>query len=274
MSVSDRGPGRRKLLPGPLSPSRPVATMAAVDSVLRQGAGRGGAPPVLAPPTGRREAIAGAVIANVLPVIGILLLQWDLLPVVFYYLLESVVIGAFALLKIRRCVAVSDDWRPDAAGVSDLSAMPSRERLVLRLGGIVLVEVIVLFALWDGAMSSGVAWVSVALVVLVGQGIVTYRRQFVRERRFISTTCAEVEVDFLFTFAVFLAMVAVLAALGSLGLGDDSAATIAVLLLVVARGAVDVWRATGRDSRHLRRIREYAEHLAALDAGVEGRQDE
>jgi hypothetical protein len=47
-----------------------------------------------------------------------------------------------------------------------------------------------------------------------------------------------------------------------------------VLLLVVARGAVDVWRAMSRDSRHLRRIREYAEHLAALDAGVPGDPDE
>jgi hypothetical protein len=249
--------------------------MAGVDSVLRQGTGLGGVPPpVLAPPTGRRTAIAGAVIANVLPVIGILFLQWDLLPVVFYYLLESVVIGAFALLKIRRCEAVSDDWRPDAADASDRTATPSREGFVLRTGAIVLVELIVLLALWDGAMTSAGVWVPAALVVLVGQGIVTYRRQFVRERRFISTTCAEVEVDFLFTFAVFLAMVAVLATLSSLGLGDDSAATIAVLLLVAARGAVDVWRAMGRDSRHLRRVREYAEHLATLDADVLGHPDE
>jgi hypothetical protein len=222
----------------------------------------------------RRAAIAGAAIAHALPVVGILLLQWDLLPVVFYYLLESAVIGVFALVKIRRCETVSDDWTPDVAGASDRSTAPSRERFVLRIGGIVLVEIIVLFALWDGAMSSDGIWVAAALVVLVGQGIVTYRRQFVRERRFVSTTCAEVEVDFLFTFVVFLAMVAIMAALGALGLGDDPAATIAVLLLVVARGAVDVWRATGRDSRHLRRIREYAEHLAALDAGVLGDQDE
>jgi len=250
--------------------------MAGVDAGPRRRAGLDGAapPPFSAPPVRRRAAIAGALVANALPVVGILLLQWDLPPVVFYYLLESAVIGVFALLKIRRCEAVSDDWRPDAAGASDRSAMPSRERFVLRVGSIVLVEVIVLFGLWGGAMSSGGVWVAAALVVLVGQGIVTYRSQFVRERRFISTTCAEVEVDFLFTFAVFLAMVAVMAALGSLGSGDDSAATIAVLLLVVARGAVDVWRAMGRDSLHLRRIREYAEHLAALDAGVLGDPDE
>ena len=249
--------------------------MAGVDSMLRQGAGSDGAPsPVDARPPRRRAAIAGAVVANLLPIVGILFLQWDLLPVVFYYLLASAVVGAFALLKICRCEAVSDDWRPDAAGVSDRSAMPSRERFVLRTGGIVFVEVIVLLGLWDAAMNSEAVWVVVALAVLVGQAIVTYRRQFIRERRFSSTTCAEVEVDFLFTFAVFLVMAAVMAALGSLGLGDRGAAMLAVLLLIAARGAVDVWRALGRDSRHLRRLREYAEHLAALDARIEGDLEE
>jgi hypothetical protein len=222
----------------------------------------------------RTAAVTGAVVGNALPVVGILFLHWSLLPVVVYYLLGSAVAGVFALAKIVRCEVVSDAWRPAVPGGPPLPGMPSRGRILYRTGGVVVIDAVLLLALSDVARRTEGAWLVVALAVLVGQGVVDYVRRFLGERRHVTTTCAEVEVDFLVTFALFLGMVAVMGALGALGLADRPAATLAVLLLIVVRGAADVWRTLGRDLRHLAVLRDYAEHLAAVDAGVEGGLDE
>jgi len=56
------------------------------------------------------------VVANCIPVLGVLLFGWDLFPLIFVYWLENAVIGMFAILKLL-CSTSHDSWKLKAGHV-------------------------------------------------------------------------------------------------------------------------------------------------------------
>jgi len=196
------------------------------------------------PDAGWRRPVIAAVATNALPAVGILFLGWNVAAFAFYYFLECAVLGSLAIVEITR-VNDGTPVRWPGYGESAMSGPVPKTRYYRLVGGLVGVSALVAFALMRAAFPAGGARLTVlcALTLLIGRALVEYRRIFVGEQQYLDASSAELAARFFLRFALLLAMVMVVAALGRAGLTTDAAGRLGVFLLVIAWAAADVWRA-------------------------------
>ena len=104
-------------------------------------------PPRPRPPW-RRLSVWTLVLANLVPVYGVLALGWDVFPLVLLFWLENVVIGAFNVLRLL--VA-----RPDDGGVWALKVVIV-PFFIVHYGLFTMVHGVFVFVLFAG--SGGEGW--------------------------------------------------------------------------------------------------------------------
>jgi hypothetical protein len=199
---------------------------------------------------GWKGLVAAAVVTNALPAVGVLFLGWNVAAFAFYYFLECAVLGSLAIVEITR-VKDGAPVRAPGYGKSAMSGPVPKTRYYRLVGGLVVVSAFVALSLMQAAFPSGGARLTVlcALTLLIGRALVEYRRSFVGERQYLDASSAELAARFFLRFALLLAMVVIVAALGHVGLTTDAAGRLGVFLLVIAWAAADVWRARTGASR-------------------------
>ena len=201
-------------------------------------------------PPGWKRPVAAAVATNALPAVGVLFLGWNVAAFAFYYFLECAVLGSLTIVEIARVEDGTPVWGA-GFGKSALIAPLPKMRYYRLIGGLTGVSALVAFALMPAALLSGGARLTVlcALTLLIGRALVEYHSVYVGERQYQVASSAELAARFFLRFALLLAMVVVVAALGRTGLARGAAGRLGVFLLVMAWAATDVWRARAGASR-------------------------
>ena len=82
----------------------------------------------------RRSAPSGLVIANLIPLVGVLWFGWDVWGILTIYWLENGIVGFFNVLKMRRA-AGSEDSSPLAAADTDDGSTVHGGRALARRSG-------------------------------------------------------------------------------------------------------------------------------------------
>lgn len=129
---------------------------------------------------GRRTALAGLVLANVVPLVGVSLFDWPLHALLVAYWLESAAVGLAFGAKIRRADGEDD---PDALPSMSFNDRPvsaligwDRRRLLgffaFHYGAFWVVHGV--FVLAFPAMFPGMSWADTRIVALATVGLVAY----------------------------------------------------------------------------------------------------
>lgn len=208
---------------------------------------------------GSRVAVAGLVVANAVPLVGVVALGWDLHSLLVVYWLESGVVGASFLAKILRATGEDDPASLPSMSFNDrpVRAFANAPNVAVarffvgHYGVFWLVHgVFVLgFPLWFAdvpfASPSVVALAAVGLVAYHG---VSYRRNFVGRREYERTGPATLMVE-PYRRVLVLHLTIVVGAFVVAGVG---ASVGALAVMVVAKTVLDLrghWKEHDRARR-------------------------
>jgi hypothetical protein len=142
-----------------------------------------------------RTSTTGLVLANLVPLVGVLALGWDLHSLLVVYWLESGVVGAAFAAKIRRAEGETDPATLPSVRLNDRSAasfagVPNQQILGFYLEhyglfwlvhGVFVLLFPLMFPVLDFASPSAVA---VAFVGLLAYHFVSYRVNFLGDREY------------------------------------------------------------------------------------------
>ena len=145
--------------------------------------------------SGSRTATAGLVLANTVPLVGVLTLGWDLHSLLVVYWLESGVVGAASVAKICRAAGEDDpaelpSIRFDDRSVASFVGLSNRRIagfFVSHYGVFWLVHgvfVLLFFVVLPGVEPGSPSVVGTASVGLVAYHAVSYRTNYVGEREY------------------------------------------------------------------------------------------
>jgi hypothetical protein len=193
-------------------------------------------------------------IGNLIPLIGVLLLGWDLPSIVVMYWIETGVVGLVNVLRIRKSMAL---------GRPTVEADGSVERPIVRaaMSGSWLLALTWLLAYgifwailgpfvvqianggfyegasqtgWSGASAAVIAWGTVSLV---GGQVVAYILDYVIGRRYLTVTSLELLRD---PFVRILIILATIAA-GGVGIALLGSPVGFLAAMVMAKTIVEIW---------------------------------
>lgn len=197
-------------------------------------------------------------VGNLIPLAGVLLWGWDLASILVMYWIETGVVGAINVLKIRKALALGAP-----IGDADGEAL---ERPITRAGGSEASGSSVLGLIWllsygffwailgifvlqianggfyRGASRTGFSGPSISVIAfgtlsLVGGQLFAYFRQYVLGRRYLTVTSLELLRD------PFVRIFVILATIAAGGAGIAMAGSPVGLLgaMVAVKTAVEIW---------------------------------
>lgn len=214
-------------------------------------------------------AAVSLVLANLVPLIGVLFLGWSVWTILILYWIENGVVGAFNVLKMQRAEGTDTSgaagWTVNGRPVSTLPKAGLIPFFVMHYGIFWLVHGIFVFtlplfagassdaaAIDPGADPSAIAFAAVVLLISHG---VSYRLNFIGggEYRRVSPEAQ--------MFAPYgrLVVLHVTIVLGGLAIGFTGAPVAAVVILVLLKTAMDL-------GFHLREHRDAAPGPAVVSA--------
>jgi hypothetical protein len=251
-------------LADPLPPAEPTA-VACARSLFEREEGDGAGYLVGFAPA---ETVA-LIVANVIPVIGVVLLGWRAFPVALWYFLELAIAGLFDLARLIRCegdeleLEQDPDRSPYATTPSRLSAVISfllvGTAAVAFLGvGVVAVftgtEADAAASLWAFLSAESIAiWqVPVYIVLLIVAQERAYMRDFIGRELYLRTSMQDVVVDFSGRFAFLFGVLMIVVFLLDRGVPDDRSPLAGVIVLMALKTITDVWRLRRRRHKQLR----------------------
>lgn len=197
--------------------------------------------------------LVGAGAGNLVPLIGVLLLGWDLPSILVMYWIETGVVGPINVLKIRKATTL----RPQAAagGQAEWSIehgqggsgwlLPALWFLAYGFFWLILGLFVIQIANggfyegasrtgWMGPSGSVIAWGTASLVA--GQ-LIAYVGDYVLTRRYLTVTSLELLRD---PFVRVFVLVATIAA-GSVGIALAAAPVGFLAAMVIAKTATEIW---------------------------------
>ena len=130
----------------------------------------------------QNKKIFAALIANALPLVGVLFFHWSLVAILLAYWLENVVIGVFQLLKIRRATINYPVNEKNKLVIGPLRGVSPRERIFYSIFfcvhyGLFLFGHLV-FLRFFGEILGEVVTFSLALLLTVLPFIVIHRKSY------------------------------------------------------------------------------------------------
>lgn len=197
--------------------------------------------------------IVGIGAGNLVPLIGVLFLGWDLPSILLMYWIETGVVGLINVLRIRRSMTVvpvpTDGLGPDGRIVRAQGSggwlLPALWLVTYGVFWVILGSVVVQIVNggfyagasrtgWTGASLPVVVWGTVSLVA--GQ-VIAYILDYVVGRRSLTVTPPELLRDPFVRIFVILATIAV----GGVGTALTSSAVGFLAAMVIAKTAVEIW---------------------------------
>jgi len=208
---------------------------------------------------GRRTTAAGLLVANVVPLIGVIGLGWDLHSLLVVYWLESAVVGAASVAEIRRAAGVDDperlpsisfNGRPVGSFVGTSNRTVARFFLV-HYGAFWVVHGVVVLsfsAVFPGLSPAAPRVVGVAAVGLVAYHLVSYRINYVGNREYERAGPVTLMVEpYRRVFVLHLTVV-----LGAFAVAAIGAPVGALAVMVLVKTVLDLrghWREHDRPRR-------------------------
>lgn len=208
---------------------------------------------------GSRAAAAGLVLANLVPLVGVVGFGWNLHSLLVGYWLESGVVGAATVAKIRRAEGDDDPGSlPNVAfnGRRVASFVGASRRLIagfflVHYGVFWVVHGLFVFAfaaVFPALEPAAPAVVGAATVGLAASHAVSYRRNYVGGREYERTGPVTLMVaPYRRVLVLHLTVV-----VGAFAVGAIGAPVGALVVMVLAKTALDVrghWREHGRARR-------------------------
>jgi hypothetical protein len=128
-----------------------------------------------------RASTLALLTANLMPLLGVLALNWDVTPIMIFYWAENLVVGFYNVLKMRRAqgsVAGSDTiWNDRPVAQTDRRAMILF--FIMHYGIFTLVHGIFVFIMFGARFRGAFSELGLALLFLVVSHGVSYRRNFI-----------------------------------------------------------------------------------------------
>jgi len=215
-----------------------------------------------------RTSVGTLVVANVVPLVGVLAFGWNLHSLLVVYWVESAVVGALTVPKMVHAADLEDPDRPESvAGLADLAG--AEQNTVALLGVAALFGRIGFFCLHYGlfwvvhgvfvlrfpSFSENLATASPTVVAAGAVGLVvshvySYRREYVGDCEYERTTPKEL-MSAPYRRVLVLHLTVLGGAVGAAAVGVPLAA---LALMVVLETALDLrgyWREHVRTNRRL-----------------------
>jgi hypothetical protein len=133
----------------------------------------------------KKYPLLSLVLANLVPVIGILFLGWDLFSVMFFYWLESAVIGIYNLPKMLMA-QVSEEKDPDAPRVTAIFTSTKITAVIffiLHYGGFMLGHGFVIFAFFGPVEISPLNVLLGVASLTISHGV-SFKTNFIDQREY------------------------------------------------------------------------------------------
>lgn len=199
-----------------------------------------------------RTAAAGLVVANAVPLVGVLAFGWDLHSLLVVYWLESGVVALETVAKVRRSRGEDDRSELPSFSLNDrpigsLVGWPKRRLVAFFLfhyGGFWAVHGLFVFlypVMFPGVTPAAPRVVAVATASLAAYHVVSYRVDYVGRREFERTGPVTLTVE-PYRRTLVLHATILLGAVGVAALGSPAGA---LLVMVLVKTALDLrghWR--------------------------------
>lgn len=199
------------------------------------------------PETGSRTATAGLLVANLLPLVGVVGFGWDLHSLLVGYWLESGVVGVAFAARILRAEGEDD---PEALPSFSLNDRPVASFVGASNRGVAAFFAVHYGTFWvvhgafvfvfpftfEGLAPASPAVVGVAVVGLAGYHLVSYRVNYLGEAEYARTGPVTLMVEpYRRVFVLHLTVV-----LGAFAVASVGAPVGALIVMVVVKTALDL----------------------------------
>lgn len=197
--------------------------------------------------SGPRLALAGLVLANLIPFIGVVWLSWNLHALLVIYWLESGSIGLASVAKIRRAKGQDDPDELPSISLNDKSIRSFIGESNWRIAGFFAfhygafwlvhgVFVFVFFGLFPGVKAASLSVVVPAAIGLFAYHGLSYRVNFIGQREYERNGPVRLMVE-PYRRVFVLHMTILLGAFAVAGLGAPVGA---LIMMVVVKTALDL----------------------------------
>lgn len=209
---------------------------------------------------GPRMAAAGLVLANAVPLVGVVGFGWDLHSLLVIYWLESAAVGVESVAKIRRAEGEDDLEELPSMTFNDRSVESFVGRsnrgiaafFVSHYGGFWVVHgafVLAFPAIFPGLNPASPAVVGVSVVGLVAYHAASYRLNYVGEREYERSGPVTLMVEpYRRVFVLHLTVV-----LGAFAVAAIGAPVGALVVMVLVKTVLDLWEHWKEHDRAQRR---------------------
>ena len=140
----------------------------------------------------RHSSALALVAANLVPLYGVLALNWKVAPILVFYWVENLVIGSFNLLKMARAQGPVGNSRMTLNGKP--VTRDSRKALMfffaLHYGGFTLGHGVFVMVMFSPGMSNLPAEMGLAFLVLAASHGYSYRRNFIGRGEYLNVSFA------------------------------------------------------------------------------------
>jgi hypothetical protein len=128
-----------------------------------------------------RTSVLALVVANLVPVYGVLALGWKVAPIMVFYWTENLVVGVFNLVKMARAQGPVGDSHTTLNGkpVTQDSLKALMLFFAIHYGGFTLGHGVFVLVLFSPAMENILGQLGLALLFLSASHGLSYRRNFI-----------------------------------------------------------------------------------------------
>jgi hypothetical protein len=139
-----------------------------------------------------RSSALALVVANLVPLVGVIALNWKVGPILVFYWVENLAVGFFNLFKMARARGPLDNSRMTLNGrpVTEDSRKALMFFFALHYGGFTLGHGIFVMAMFAPGMTNMLAQIGLGLLVLFLSHGYSYRRNFIGRGEYLRVSFA------------------------------------------------------------------------------------